>query len=186
MNINDILLNDKLNKKLNDSISKTFYRFRLNNVIELDDFEQEVYLFIISRIKNFDECKSTLNTYIPLLVMTAGKRCLEKVLGKQNNVNKREFKTSTVSLDDSFCESDSELYETISDSINIENEVFNSALIDEILSMSNLTDFQKNIIRLQAKGYNKIEIAHIMNCSSDNICVQFSRAKKKILRKYII
>jgi hypothetical protein len=54
MDLNTILKNVELRKLLDESIEKTYYKYKLGFIIDKEDFKQDVYIFIIPRLKNFD------------------------------------------------------------------------------------------------------------------------------------
>ena len=190
MDLQRILENEELNKLLKHSIESTYHKYKLYHAIELDDFCQETYMFIIPRLKKFDDSKSTLRTYIPMLVMTSANRVLEKEIGQSKNVNKLQFKKEMLSMDykNPNVKGDEvvSFAEFIEEDFNLENEVMKNMLIDAILNLETLSPTQKNITQLMLKGYNGREISEKMDCSQTNISQHFNRAKEKILLKFTI
>jgi RNA polymerase sigma factor (sigma-70 family) len=185
MNINNILENEELKKLLDKSIEKTYYNYKLSFIIEHDDFIQEVYMFIIPKLKNFESEKSSLKTYIPMLVMTCAKNCIQKANGQSKNHNKIDFRNNTISLEYEFKNEESnnaEYKELIGE---VEN-IFPRLIVNEIINMSNLTKAQKEIIHLMSKGYSIADIAEQLNKSVSCIGITFHRAKQKIVRKYAL
>jgi RNA polymerase sigma factor (sigma-70 family) len=188
MNINYILENAELKKLLNDSIEKSYYRYKLFIIIEKDDFIQDCYMTMIKRIGQFDNEKSTLKTYIPLIVMSKAKEEISIANGRCKTANKREFTKKTLSLDYSYEENeDADKSTMIINAItdNIDNVEF-KLIINEILHMSNLTEKQKFILFLMSKGYTLSDIAKLLHKPRQTITATFDRAKEKILLKYDI
>lgn len=184
MGLNDILENEELRELLNKSIEKTYYKYKLSFIIEKEDFEQETYIFIIPRIKNFDDMKSSLKTYLPLLVMTSAKRCIQSANGQSKSYNKLEFKNSTMSLNYEYeQEEDNSMFLGDMVSNNIE-DVDIKLLVNEIISMKCLSEKQRQIIMLMSKGYTISDIAKMLNQSTSSVNITFHRAKEKIVRKY--
>lgn len=183
MNINNILENEELNKLLNSSILKTYYRFKLSFIIDVEDFTQEVYLFIMPRLKNFDDEKSTMKTYLPMLVMTCAKNCIQSANGQSKFHNKLEFENNTISLEGEFQNSengDFKMNEVLGES----DITYLKLLIDEILNISCLTEKQKTIILLMSKGYSISDIANMQNKTPSCVNITFQRAREKIVNKY--
>lgn len=185
MNINHILENEELKKLLDRSIEKTYNRYKLSFIIEHDDFIQEVYMFIIPKLKNFESEKSSLKTYLPMLVMTCAKNCIQKANGQSKNHNKLDFKNNTISLEYEFKNDDSnkaEYKELVGDT----EDIFPKLIVNEILNMTNLTPSQKEIIKLMSKGHSIADIAEKLNKSVSCVGITFIRAKEKIVRKYAL
>jgi len=186
MDINYILKNEELKKLLKNSIAKTYNKFKLNYVIGREDFEQEVYLYIIPRLKNFDNDKSSLKTYIPLIVMSCARTCIQSANGQSKFFNKFDFEKSHLSLDYEFENEDNE-------SVSIQNIISNdfedmntNILLNDILENSNLTEMQRTLLILKSKGYTTTDISKIMNKSLSGITNLFERTKKKIINNYIV
>jgi RNA polymerase sigma factor (sigma-70 family) len=185
MDINYILENEELKTLLNKSIEKTFYKFRLDFIIEKDDFKQEVYIFIMKRINNFDNEKSSFRTYIPLLVMTCARNCIKKANGQSKNANKLDFKNSTYSLEYE--------YNNKNSSVKFDNYVSCDTdkadiklMIEEVLNMNTLTLKQKQVISLVYKGYTSSDIAKMLNKTVSCINITLQRAREKIVQKYAL
>lgn len=187
MVLNDILINDKLNKFFNSCIGKTFTRYKLSSIMDMDDFYQESCIFIMNRIHNFDNNKSSIKTYLPLLIMTCGKRCIEKANGQSKEYSKIDFENNLLSLDTQYGnESDTNnLLNTLSDKNNdLEIESINRLLIEDILQSGILSKRQQEILKLMVKGYTQTDISKILKCSPMNINIHFKNAKKRILINY--
>lgn len=184
MDINYILENEELNKLLYTSIEKTYYKYKMTFIIEKEDFIQEVFLFIIPRIKNFDNTKSSLKTYIPLLIMSCAKnRVIQSANGQSKNYNKLKFNNNTMSLDTEIdnTENNAKIENIIADDhFNLEIKL----VLNEILEMSNLTEKQRQILILMSKGYTTSDIARMLNKSACCVNITFQRAKEKINKKY--
>jgi RNA polymerase sigma factor (sigma-70 family) len=151
----------------------------------MEDFEQEVYMFIIPRLKNFDIEKSSLKTYIPLKVMSRAKQLIQLANGqcKDKSINKLEFTNSILSLDfeTEGKDSSSSFENAIADNeFNLEVRL----IINEILHMDSLTDKQRTIILLMSQGLSVSDIARKLNKSASCINITFQRAKEKIVKKY--
>jgi RNA polymerase sigma factor (sigma-70 family) len=182
MDIKNILENKELKKLLTNSVEKSYERYKLCKVIEKDDFYQECYIFVLKKIKLFDESKSSIRTYLPLLVMTCAKTIIRDCHGHSKFIDKRDFVNSLISLDYNYQNDggESELYDVIGEYEDTDLKL----IIDEILNMSNLSNYHKDIIRLLYKGYTKSEVAEILNKDRSNLYNTFERIKKKILQKY--
>lgn len=184
MCINDILENEELTKLLNGSIGKTYNKYKLYFIIEMEDFIQEVNMFLIQRLESFDNQKSTLKTYLPMLVMSCAKNCIQSANGQSKKHNKLEFRNNTLSLDYEFENADNNKLKAM-DMIgcNIDNADIN-LLIDEILNMKTLSKHQKEILKLMAQGYTTTDISKMLDKSTSCINITFQRAKEKIVKKY--
>lgn len=180
MYINEIIENESVRKLLDGSIKKTFYKFNLSQFTELDDFTQDATLYLMDRLENFDENKASLNTYIPLVIMSCAKNIIQSHKAKY----RKEFNDKSFSLDASYnnVQNDNMQLDEVIGAYNDESYV--KALIDEILSMTSLSKNQKEIIRLMSKGYSKTDIAQILNKSTTCVNITFQRAKEKIVIKY--
>jgi RNA polymerase sigma factor (sigma-70 family) len=185
MVINEIFENENLNTLLDESIRKTYAKFKLHIIIEKEDFEQEVYLFIIDRIKMFDDSKSSIRTYLPLLIMSCARRCIQTANGQSKNYNKLEFENSHLRLNDCYSnnlESDDKEFGTfVSSDYNLEEETINKITLEQILTMDNLSEKQIEIIKLKLSGLTEDSIANIMGCSQSGIQKSFKRARQKIV-----
>jgi hypothetical protein len=148
MDINYILENEELLKLLKSSMGKTYNHFKLKRIIEMEDFEQEVYLFIIPRIEKFDNKKSSLKTYIPLMVMSRAKQLIMLANGqcKDTKKSKLEFNEKILSLDYEYT---TEKTTTLSDVISDNEDLINNK-IDNIegTTYSNFTDAKEYLITL--------------------------------------
>jgi RNA polymerase sigma factor (sigma-70 family) len=186
MNINEIMLNKELRELLKDSIRKSYYRYKLGFIIDMEDFEQEVYIYLIPRLKNFDENKSSINTYLPMVVMSCAKNCIKLANGQSKVFSKLDFNNSLLSLD---YEYNSEVNEgtKLTDGIGeATNDLSDKIIIDEILSVCELTEKQKIVISLMREGFTITDIAKMLSKSSACINITFQRAKEKIVKKYAL
>jgi len=186
MDLNYILENEELSKLLSNSIGKTYYKFKLGYIIDKEDFEQETYVYIIPRLKNFDSEKSSIKTYLPLLVMSSARNCIQSANGQSKEYNKFDFNKSQLSLD-------YEIQNNENDSISFQNMIsddYNSmntkVLLTDILDNSNLTETQRTLMILKAKGYTTTDISKIMNKSLASISNLLNRAKYKIINNYAL
>jgi RNA polymerase sigma factor (sigma-70 family) len=185
MDLNNILEDEKLKGLLDSSIGKTYNKFKIYLIMDMEDFQQETYLFIIPRIKNFDNKKASIRTYLPLLVMSSARNCIQFANGQSGNCSKFDFNKSLLSLDYEIegNENDTKFTNVISDNeFNLELKLY----IDEILNTSSLTKNQKQILLLMSKGYSRSDIAKMLNKSTTCINITFQRAKEKIVKKYEI
>lgn len=179
MNLTYILENEKLCKLMNDSIGKTFYKYKLYFLIEKEDFEQEVYLYLHNNISKFDSEKASLNTYIPLLVMTVATKVIKEQNGQSKKSSKLDFKNSQTSYEEM------EEYSYVRDKSDIDLEIENNMVINEIMQLKSVSEKQKQIISLMKEGYTVSEIAKMLNYTKRYIYKEFSNAKEKIVRYYI-
>lgn len=182
MNINNIINNEELKTLLENSIEKTYFKYKLNFIIDKEDFIQEVYLFLIPRIKSFDNEKSSLKTFLPMLVMSCAKNCIQDANGQSKKHNKLEFNNSLISLDDEFknIENDNFKYAEVIG----QQDIYVSLEISEILNVVALSENQKVILTLMSKGYTITDISDKLKKSPSCINITFQRAKEKIVRKY--
>jgi RNA polymerase sigma factor (sigma-70 family) len=186
MNMQDILENEELTKLLNSSISKTYYKYKLSFIIDMEDFIQEVNLYIIKNIKNFDNEKSSLKTYLPMLVMSCARICIQTANGQSKKHNKLEFNNNNnISLDDEFKNSENDNM-NYSELIGTDENIHINLLIQEILNISSLSKNQRLIVELLSKGYTITDIAIKLNKTPSCINITFQRAKEKIVRKYAL
>jgi len=186
MNINDIIENVELMELLNSSIEKTYYKYRLSFIIDKEDFRQEVYVFIIPRLKNFDVEKSTIKTYLPMLVMSSAKNCIQDANGQSKKYNKLEFNNNTISMEGEFKNSENDNME-FQELIGTNNDdIYSRLLINEILNINSLSKNQRMIILLMSKGYTITDVAQILKRTPSCINITFQRAKEKIVRKYAL
>lgn len=184
MTLNDILNDEKLKNIFEDSISKTFNKFKLFTIMNKDDFSQEVALFAIRGIKNFDSERASLNTYIPLMVITCAKRMYEREGRKKILMNK-----NNISLDSPYSNNDSDdisFYDFIISDYNLENVSTTNIIFENILSDDSISSTQKKIIFLMLRGYDQVNIAKILCLSQPAISKQFKKVKEKIVIKYAI
>lgn len=183
MTLNEIMGNEKLLKFLENCIGKTYNKYSLFKMVDIDDFKQDTYLFIMKRIKNFDDEKASIKTYIPLLVISSARAYIQKAKGQSTNYNRLEIENSQTRLDNTFQynEGEESLYNFISDGKDLESDIINNLTIHEIINSNYLNDMQKNILRLMLKGNTITRIAEILECSQANIHRHFKNAKNKIL-----
>lgn len=184
MTFNELIENDKLNKKLNDCIAKTFNRFSLYRICELDDFKQDVLIHIFKHIDKFDESKSSLNSYIPLLVMTVGKKIIGDAHGRCKTVDKMEVFKNNISLDNQKENDDKSYGDFISlNDYDLEQNVVNELLFDEIFRLPELSEIKKQILYLYKEGYNNKEVSEMLETSRQNVAQHFRNAKRIIVNK---
>lgn len=169
MILENILNDEKLNKLLEDSISKTYYKYIWNNsylrdLIDKDDFTQECYIFLMKHIQTFDNEKSSLNTYIPMVVVSSAKNQIRTI-----KRNKRELMNNSVSLsiEINHESSNNNTLETfISDEkTNLEIDSINNIYIEEILKSEILSELERKILVLLLKEYSCEDIGKILNYS---------------------
>jgi RNA polymerase sigma factor (sigma-70 family) len=185
MDINYIYENEELTNLLNSSIAKTYYKFKIHFIIEYDDFVQECNLFICKRINSFDNEKSTLRTYIPLLTMTTARNVIKLANGGSTKANKLQMKNNTYSLDYEYNEKNSIAKFENYVSCDCENADL-KLMIDEILKLKSLSEKEKEVLKLLYEGYTLSDIARILNKSRQCIQLRMDRAKEKIVYKYAL
>jgi RNA polymerase sigma factor (sigma-70 family) len=186
MNINEIMLNKELRELLKDSIRKTYYRYKLSFIIDLEDFEQEVYIYLIPRIKKFDDSKSSINTYLPIVVMSCAKNCIKLANGQSKVFNKLDFTNSLLSLDYEYNSEDNEGTKLTDGLGEFTNDLSSKIILDEVLSICGLTENQKIIINLLREGYTITDIAKMLSKTSSCVNITFQRAREKIVTKYAL
>lgn len=187
MGIKDILENKKLNSIVEDSLHKTYKKYIGNSYIKdyinEDDFKQECYIYIMKYIKNFDEKRASINTYIPLLVMSCA-----KIQIRDFKWNKNQIFNSAYSLDMEFNNDFGEKNtygDFISDkNYDLETNSINHLYIKTILESDFLSELEQKILKLSLNGYKQKEIAIILNCTQSRISQHLKKAKEKILIKY--
>jgi RNA polymerase sigma factor (sigma-70 family) len=189
MDINYILENEELKKYLSDSIGKTYHRFKLYKAVEFEDFSQDCYIEVLKKIRLFEETKSNIKSYITLIVMSMAKMEIKKATGKIkiDGKNKLEIKMDTLSFEYTYNEDDrssrnynNNFESLIGDNVDYDNKI----LVEEIMKMDNLSEFQKDIFKLFYKGYNCREIGKILDRDINTVYKSFYAMKNKILRKY--
>jgi RNA polymerase sigma factor (sigma-70 family) len=186
MDINYILENEELKKYLSDSIGKTYHRFKLYKAVEFEDFSQDCYIEVLKKIRLFEETKSNIKSYITLIVMSMAKMEIKKATGKIkiDGKNKLEIKLNTLSFDYSYSEDEENSNNAFESIIGNNVDYDNKILIEEIMKMNNLSNFQKDIFKLFYKGYNCREIGKILDRDINTVYKSFYSMKNKILRKY--
>lgn len=183
MNLDYILNNEELNTALKNAIRTTHFKYKLSFIIDIEDFEQEVYLYIMKRIKNYNEEKGQLKTYITLMVMSCAKTQICKANGQSKTMSKLDFTNSFVSMDKDYKNNENKDI-NLKEVIGIEEDFESKIIVNEILQMKNLSSKQKLIIYLMSKGYTNADIARKLNKTLTCINITFQRAKEKIVRKY--
>lgn len=186
MNINDVMINKELRELLKDSIRKSYYRYKLGFIIDMEDFEQEVYLYLMPRLKNFDDSKSSINTYLPMVVMSCAKNCIKLANGQSKTISKLDFTNSLLSLDYEYNSEDNEGTKLTDGLGEFTNDLTAKIILDEILSMCGLSENQKIIINLMREGYTLGDIAKMLSKTSSCVNITFQRAKEKIVKKYAL
>jgi RNA polymerase sigma factor (sigma-70 family) len=186
MLLNEILENKEYYNLLQNSIKKTYYRFRLNIIdktilLDIYDFEQEVYLSMIPKLKKFDSEKSTLKTYIPLLVMSCAKNCIQKAVGQAKGFNNVDAVNSSISLNYSY---DDEFSTTFDNCIAAPDNSFNVTLVNDIMNSKELKDIERKVLKMYTDGFSMREIGEQLECSQSYISLILSKTKKKILKNY--
>jgi DNA-directed RNA polymerase specialized sigma24 family protein len=136
----------------------------------------------MKKIKYYDNTKSSLKTFIPMIIISCAKTCITKANGQSKNYNKLEYVNNTFNIDDLIVSEDNNKLNSIV--CNTIDNTYNNILINEILSLNNLSDRQKLIIKLMSNGLNFVEISIILKCSRQNIQMTFQRAKEKIVNNY--
>jgi RNA polymerase sigma factor (sigma-70 family) len=136
----------------------------------------------MKKIKYYDNTKSSLKTFIPMLIMSCAKDCIKKVNGQSKNYNKLEYANNTFNIDDLIVSEDNNTLNNLV--CNTIDNTYNNIVIKDILSLNNLSSKQKLIIKLMYKGFNYTEISIMLKCSKQNILYTFQRAKEKIVNNY--
>jgi RNA polymerase sigma factor (sigma-70 family) len=178
MDLNYILENEKLNKFLEDSIGKTFYKFRLGYAIELDDFRQDVYIYLMKHLKNFDSEKSNIKTYIPLLIMTKA-----RIIIRNSNLQRCDInvKNNMIMLDKIIDDEGlTSFYDFIKTDNSIEDITLNKVVFDDVVKNVVFSPQQEKVFHLLYKGYSHLVISKLMGLTRPYITQIFHDIRKKV------
>jgi RNA polymerase sigma factor (sigma-70 family) len=183
MVINEILENEELSKNLNDAMGKTFYRYKIFIIMNLDEFKQECYLFLMKKLKYFDSEKSKIKSYISTLVMTCASECIKQANGQSTEYNKKEIKEQSISMDKPFGSDNEQAFSNYILDMNsdFQDKSLEKIFVEEILNFEGLTDLQRQVLKLTYEGYTQDKIALMLKTTQTNISTHFKRAKRKIV-----
>lgn len=142
----------------------------LHHGVEINDIMQEAYLGLDEAIKNFSQDDmASFYTFASL--------CIDRKIAnyiKRMTVGKNKILNDAIYIDD-------DIEGIIKDKTNIESEIIDKDNFEIIISdfNKNLTNFEKKVLKYKLDGYNREEIAKLLNKDVKAIYNAFQRIKLK-------
>jgi RNA polymerase sigma factor (sigma-70 family) len=185
MELEELLKDEKMSKDIKGFMWSIYNKYHLTMCIDSEDYEQEIYLHLIKKLKNFDKNKATIKTYLYTLIQSCALMILRSRNSRSEKLNKLEVENSFLSLDCKYDNCDETLYNTIIYDGNLEETTINNLIIYDILNDSILSDIEKRILNLMLSDLTQSAIAKELCISQSMVNHHFKKAKKKILIKYV-
>lgn len=184
MELEELLNNEKMNKLMKGFMWSIYNKYHLSICIDSEDYEQEIYLYLVKMLKKFDNTKANISSYLYTLISSGALMILRKRNSRCKKVNNLEVENAFLSLDMSYDTNEDCLYNTITNDENMEETTINNLIIYEILNDSILSDIEKKVLNLMLSDYKQSEIGKMLGISQPMVYNHFKKAKQKILIKY--
>lgn len=184
MRLEDILNDSKLNEMLNKYMYENYSKCNLYGYIELDDYKQEIYIYLMEHLGEYDSSKSCISTFLYMCINTKSRNMIRHFKGKR-----RQKYFNGLSLNGEFKNKfgrPTEVLEMVEDEmVNIEKEVVANETAKDILSKFQ-NDEIRNIVILLMEGYNKREICKILKFGYTKMFNKLGNINKENTIKYIV
>ena len=183
MRLNDIIENKNLNKMMKSYISECYGKHKVSYYMEYEDYEQEIYIYLINHLKSYDESKSSISTFLYMCISTKSLNLVRGCKAKKRN------KDIEVSLNNIACEGSNrqkEYEEIIADSFDIEKEFCDSELIDYLIDYYKDNKYMKNMVIYLSMGYNKKQLEDLFGYCHTTLYKKIGKANRIGTLAYVI
>ena len=183
MTLNEILQDKKLNKMMNSYIAENYGKYKASYYIEFNDYKQEIYVYLMEHLKEFDNNKSNISTFLYMCISTKTLNIVRSCKAKKRN------KENIVSLNNVCFDNEgdvTEYIEMLKDDINIEDDYINSELLQFLMKYYENNEYMKQLVILLSQGFTKRQIEREFGYCHTTVYKKIGKSNKKGTLAYIV
>ena len=184
MELINILEDSKLNEMCEKYMGDVYGKLGGHRYIEIDDFKQEIYIYLMSYLPKYNEEKSSISTYLYLGVKQKGLNIIKACKSKRRSFDKDCLPLNTKY--EGTRGGEFEVLDVVKDElVDIENDVVNDISTNDIIKLFK-DEKAKNIVLLLMEGYNKREICKILKIGYTSLFQKLGNENKVNTIKYLL